>query len=65
MGMCVCVGGGGGRGGADWESVCVWWWWWGGGGYVDKGREPLTLHRHHQNDLCVKTGSDILLFHSL
>ena len=33
----------------------------GGGGYGGEGREILlylSLHCHHQNDSCIKTGSD-------
>ena len=36
-------------------------WVWGGGGYggVGRGRlEYLSLHCHHQNDSCIKMGSD-------
>ena len=30
----------------------------GGGGGGGGGRLYLSLHCHHQNDLCIKTGSD-------
>ena len=47
--MCVC--GGGGVGGVGWGDNGVW---------RSGEREIiyLPLHCHHQNDFCIKTGSD-------
>ena len=43
--VCVCVGGGGGG-------------WKGGGGGGKREIIYLLLHCHHQNDSCIKRGSD-------
>ena len=37
---------------------CVWW----GGGGGEREIRIIRIHFHHQNDSCIKIGSDVSLF---